>query len=132
MSVSDPIADLLTRIRNAIMARQTGVDIPFSSIKFEITKLMKAEGFIKGYKVQEAENKKELHIVLKYDLQNNSVINGLQRVSHPGRRVYVKRDSIPKVLGGLGIAILSTSKGVLSDKLSRQENVGGELLCNIW
>lgn len=132
MIVTDPIADLLTRIRNALMAKHSTVDIPFSTTKLEITKIIKSEGYIKGYKVLETEGKKSVRIHLKYDSSNNSIINGLKKISKPGRRVYVKKDNIPKVLGGLGIAVLSTSKGIMTDKSSIRSHVGGELLCYIW
>lgn len=132
MAVTDPIADLLTRIRNAIMAKHLTVDIPFSKEKFEIIKIIKSEGYIKAYKCVENENKTTIKIFLKYSTQDICVINGLLRISKPGRRIYVKKDEIPKVLGGLGLAVLSTSKGILDDKRSRQLNVGGEVLCYIW
>ena len=132
MAVTDSIADLLTRIRNALMAKHTGVDVPFSTVKLEIIKIIKVEGYIKGYKVLDNAGKKDIRIYLKYDSRDNGIINGLKKISKPGRRVYVKKDNIPKVLGGLGIAILSTSKGILTDKSSKKANVGGELLCYIW
>lgn len=132
MVVTDPIADLLTRIRNAIMARHLAVDIPFSKMKFEIVKIIKGEGFIKAYKCIEKDNKTTIKVYLKYTTQNSSVINGLRLISRPGRRVYVKKSKIPKVLGGVGIAVLSTPKGILDDKRCREQNVGGEVLCYIW
>ncbi len=132
MAVTDPIADLLNRIRNAIMANHTSTNVPFSTIKLEIIKTIKAAGYIKGYKVMEDDGKKDIRIYFKYDFQDKSVINGLKRVSTPGRRVYVTKDKIPKVLGGLGTAILSTSKGVMTGSAGRQANSGGEVLCYIW
>lgn len=132
MAVVDPIADLLVRIKNALMNKHMSLDVPFSTIKLEITKIIKSEGFIKGYKVHDKDGKKIIRIYLKYGPQNATVINGIKRVSKPGRRVYVKKDNIPKVLGGMGIAILSTSKGIMTDRTSRQTNVGGEVLCYIW
>jgi small subunit ribosomal protein S8 len=132
MSVVDPISDLLNRIRNAIMVNHPSTIVPFSTIKLEIIKSIKTGGYIKGYKVIDKDGKKDIRIYLKYDSQNNAIINGLKRISSPGRRVYVKKDKIPKVLGGLGIAVLSTSKGVMTDSACRQANTGGELLCYVW
>jgi len=132
MSLTDPIADLLNRIRNAIMAKHLSTNVPFSTIKLEIIKAIKAGGYIKGYKVLDKDGKKDIRVYLKYDAQNNAIINGLQRISKPGRRVYVSKDKIPKVLGGFGMAILSTSKGVLTDKSCQKENTGGEIICSIW
>ena len=132
MSVVDPISDLLNRIRNASMIQQPSTIVPFSTIKLEIIKTIKTCGYIKGYKVIDKDGKKDIRVFLKYDSQSKSIINGLKRISTPGRRVYVKKDKIPKVLGGLGIAILSTSKGIMTDSACRQENTGGELLCHIW
>ena len=132
MSVVDPISDLLNRIRNAVMVNHQSTTAPFSTIKLEIIKTIKSGGYIKGYKVIDKDGKKDIRIYLKYDSQNKPIINGLKRVSSPGRRVYVKKDKIPKVLGGLGIAILSTSNGVMTDSACRQTNTGGELLCYVW
>lgn len=132
MAVTDPIADLLIRIKNALMSKHASLDVPFSNVKLEIIKIIKSEGFIKGYKVLDKDGKKAIRVYLKYGTQNIGIINGLRRISRPGRRVYVTKDKIPKVLGGMGIAILSTSKGILSDKTSREANVGGEVLCYIW
>ena len=132
MSLTDPIADLLNRIRNAIIVKHLSTNVPFSTIKLEIIKAIKTGGYIKGYKVLDKDGKKDIRVYLKYDAQNKAVINGLQRISKPGRRIYVAKDKIPKVLGGLGMAILSTSKGVMTDKACQQENTGGEVLCTIW
>ncbi|MGA1842385.1 MAG: 30S ribosomal protein S8 [bacterium] len=132
MSVVDPISDLLNRIRNAVMVNHQSTTVPFSTIKLEIIKTIKTGGYIKGYKVTDKDGKKDIRIYLKYDSQNKPIINGLKRVSSPGRRVYVKKDKIPKVLGGLGIAILSTSNGVMTDSACKQANTGGELLCYVW
>lgn len=132
MSVLDPISDLLNRIRNAIMVNHPSTIVPFSTIKLEIIKVIKAGGYIKGYKVIEKDGKRDIRVYLKYDSQNKAIINGLKRISSPGRRVYVTKDKIPKVLGGLGIAILSTSKGIMTDSACRQANTGGELLCYVW
>jgi small subunit ribosomal protein S8 len=130
--VTDPIADLLNRIRNAILAKHAGTNVPFSTIKLEIVKTIKAGGYIKGYKVLDKDGKKEIRVYLKYDTQNKGIINGLKRISKPGRRVYASKDKIPKVLGGLGIAIISTSKGIMTGSACRNENTGGEVMCYIW
>ncbi|MGA1791661.1 MAG: 30S ribosomal protein S8 [bacterium] len=132
MVVTDPIADLLNRIRNAILAKHASTNVPFSTIKLEIVKTIKSGGYIKGYKVLDKDGKKEIRVYLKYDTQNKGIINGLKRISKPGRRVYVNKDKIPKVLGGLGIAILSTSKGIMTDSACRNSNSGGEVMCYIW
>jgi small subunit ribosomal protein S8 len=127
--VTDPIADMLTRIRNANQMRYKNVDVPASKIKIEIARILKEEGFIKDFKVEKDNN---LVIVLKYGQNKEKVINGLKRISKPGLRVYAKVDEIPKVLNGLGVAIISTSKGIMTDKNARQEKVGGEVLAYIW
>ena len=132
MAVTDPIADLLNRIRNAILAKHPSTNVPFSTIKLEIIKTIKAGGYIKGYKVLDKDGKKDIRIYLRYDSQNRGIITGLKRISKPGRRVYVPKDKIPKVLGGLGIAILSTSKGIMTDSTCRNTNTGGEVMCYIW
>lgn len=132
MSVSDPLADMLTRIRNADMARHGKVDIPASRMKISVAKILKREGYIKNYKVLKDRGHGILRIFVKYDQGNQGIITGLRRLSKPGRRVYVKKKDIPFVLNGLGIAMLSTSKGILTDREARKENVGGELLCSIW
>ncbi len=130
---SDPIADMLTRIRNASRARLEKVDMPSSKLKERIAQVLKDEGYIKHYRtIPEGNNKVTLRIFLKYTADNEGVISGLRRVSRPGLRVYVQKDEIPKVMSGLGISILSTSKGVLTDRAARRENVGGELLCTVW
>lgn len=129
--LTDPIADMLTRIRNATRIKAEKVDVPISRMKLEIAKILKEEGFIKGYKILRDKKQGVLRIVLKY-VDNESVISGLKRVSKPGRRVYYGKNEIPKVMGGLGIAILTTSKGILSDKECRLEGVGGEVLCYVW
>lgn len=132
MAMSDPIADMLTRIRNGLKAKFNHVDIPSSKLKIEIAKVMKNEGFIKNYSYIEDEKQGVLRIELKYDENRKSTIFGLERISKPSRRVYVKGKDIKPVLNGLGISILSTSKGVLVDKAAKKENVGGEVLCQIW
>src|SRR5262245_60649850 len=130
--MTDPIADFLTRIRNALMARHAEVDIPQSSLLVEMTKILQSEGYIEGYKIVEATPRNKIRIALRYSSGGDRVINGLDRVSRPGRRVYCSKDEIPKVLGGLGIAILSTSKGVLSGRDGKRLGVGGEVLCTVW
>lgn len=128
MGNTDPIADMLTRIRNANRVYKPYTDIPLSKLKVEIARLLKNEGFIRGYKIVE----RNLRIYLKYTPEGTRVITDLQRVSRPGCRVYKQKSSIPRVLGGLGIAVLSTSKGILTDKESRAMGVGGEVLCYVW
>jgi len=132
MSMSDPISDMLTRIRNAGKVKFNSVDIPGSKLKIEIAKVLKTEGFIKNYKFIKDDKQGNLRIYLKYDANQGNVIFGLKRVSKPSRRVYVKGKDVKPVLNGMGIAILSTSKGVMTDKNAIKENVGGEILCNIW
>ncbi len=132
MSMSDPLADLLTRIRNASMAKHESVEIPNSNLKAHVAENLQKEGFINGFEVIEDSKQGVLKIALKYDHNNNGVITGLKRVSKPGCRVYVQSKKIPKVMSGLGVAILSTSNGVMTDKEARQQGVGGELLCEVW
>jgi len=132
--VTDTIADMLTRIRNANQMRYEEVSVPSSKIKNEITRILKEEGFINDYKVVSEENSAQSNIVitLKYTDKKERVITGLKRISKPGLRVYAKNTEVPKVLNGLGIAIISTSKGIMTDKEARKENVGGEVLAYIW
>lgn len=132
MSMTDPIADMLTRIRNAMMRRHESVLMPASRIKVDIARLLKEEGFIRDARVVPQGERKALKIDLKYLNEEESVIMGIERVSTPGRRVYVGHERIPKVKGGYGVAILSTNRGVLTDKQSRQAKVGGEVLCYVW
>lgn len=137
MSFSDPIADMLTRIRNAVMAGHTLVAMPSSKLKVSIAEILKQEGFIADYEVVEAEDSgfKVLRVSLKYMGERRDrkpVISGLERVSKPGRRIYAKRSEIPWVLSGLGVAIISTPKGVMSGQRARQLGVGGEILCKVW
>lgn len=132
MAINDPIADMLTRIRNAGKAKFTSVDIPASKLKVELAKVLKNEGYIKNYKFVKDEKQGILRIYLKYGQGNINSIYGLVRVSKPSRRIYVKGKDIKPVLNGLGISILSTSKGILTDRQARTENVGGEILCKIW
>jgi small subunit ribosomal protein S8 len=129
--LTDPIADMLTRIRNSKNIRAEKVDIPISKMKLEIAKILKEEGFIRAYKILKDRRQGILRVIPKY-LDSESVITGLKRISKPGRRVYVSKDEIPKVMGGLGVAILTTSKGVMSDKSCKHEGVGGEVLCYVW
>lgn len=129
--LTDPISDMLTRIRNATRIKTEKVDIPLSRMKLEIVKILKEEGFIRAYKILKDKRQGVLRVFPKY-VENESVISGLKRVSKPGRRIYVGRDEIPKVMGAVGIAILTTSKGVLSDKACRHKGVGGEVICYVW
>lgn len=131
MVMTDPIADLFTRIRNANQMRHEKVVLPHSKIKAEIARILEEEGFINGYKV-EGEVKKNLVVELKYGRSNERVITGIKRVSKPGLRVYAKSEDLPKVLNGLGLAIISTPKGVMSEKQARKENVGGEVIAYVW
>ena len=133
MSISDPIADMLTRIRNANTAKHDTVDVPSSKMKLAIADILLNEGYIKKLDVVEDKGFKNLHITLKYGAdRNDKVITGLKRISKPGLRVYAGRDELPKVLGGLGIAIISTNQGVVTDKKARELQVGGEVLAFIW
>jgi small subunit ribosomal protein S8 len=130
--LTDPIADMLTRIRNAVLIKAEKVDIPASRMKLEIAKIMKEEGFIRAYKILKDKKQGILRITLKYTAENQPIIAGLKRISKPGRRVYTDKDAIPLVMAGVGISVLSTSRGVLGDKACRREKVGGEILCYIW
>jgi small subunit ribosomal protein S8 len=130
--MTDPIADILTRIRNADLARHEKVDIPASKLKIELTRILKERGFIKAYKVFKDKKQGIIRISLKQLEDDERVITGLKRISKPGRRVYVDKKEIPKVMGGVGIAIISTSKGLLTDDICRREGVGGEVLCYVW
>ncbi len=132
MTMTDPIADMLTRIRNAIMASYDTVDIPSSRLKISVVKVLKSEGFIKNYRIMTEGRRENIRVFLKYDENGDSVIGGLERVSKPSRRLYAKTDRIPKVLGGLGVSILSTSKGVMTDREAKKMGVGGEILCSVW
>ena len=132
MSMSDPVADYLTRIRNAQMAGKSWVDIPVSILKSRISYILKEEHFIRDYILIKDDIQGKLRIFLNYDFNGNPVIKGLERISKPGCRVYVNSDSIPRVLNGMGTAVLTTSKGIISDKKARLMNVGGEVLCHIW
>ena len=132
MTTSDPIADMLTRVRNALRARHQKVDVPSSKLKMEIARILKEEGFILNYKMAEDGAQKTIRLYLKYTPANLPAISNIERVSRPGCRVYVGSDGIPRVLGGLGINILTTPKGVMTGRDARKENVGGELLAQVW
>ena len=132
MSMTDPIADMLTRIRNGIQSRHDRVELPSSKLKVEIARILKSEGFISYYKVADDKIQPMLRIYLKYSEDGEPVIHGIERISRPGRRVYRNKQEIPRVLGGLGLAIVSTSKGVLSGSEAVKNGVGGEVLCQVW
>lgn len=132
MVVTDPIADMLTRIRNALVAKHEALEVPASNMKKSIAQILLTEGLIRGYEYVDDGLQGKLKISLKYGARKESVIQGLKRISRPGLRVYARKDEVPKVLGGLGIAIISTSKGVMTDKEARKNSVGGEVLAYIW
>ena len=132
MTVSDPIADMLTRIRNAVMARHDFVLLPSSKIKLSIAKILKAEGFINDYEVLKDRSYRMIKIQLRYSNKNEPVISGLERISKPGLRVYCRKGEIPRVYGGLGVAILSTSQGVMTGQQAWKKGLGGEILCYVW
>lgn len=132
MNTSDPIADMLTRVRNALTARHQKVDVPASKLKMEIARILKEEGFILNYKMAEDGAQKTIRLYLKYTAANQPAISKIERVSRPGCRVYVGSKEIPRVLGGLGINILTTPRGLMTGRDARKENIGGELLCQIW
>ncbi|OGP91849.1 MAG: 30S ribosomal protein S8 [Deltaproteobacteria bacterium RBG_16_48_10] len=132
MSMTDPLANMFTLIRNGSKAKFEKVDIPFSKMKQEIAKILKEEGFIKNFKAVTNDNQREvIRIFLKYDASRKGIIH-IKRISKPGRRIYVGNDKIPSVMSGLGISVLSTPKGILTDKSARKANVGGEVLCYVW
>ncbi|HEY0789125.1 MAG TPA: 30S ribosomal protein S8 [Thermoanaerobaculia bacterium] len=132
MSMTDPVADMLTRIRNGIQARHERVEIPASKLKVEIARILKDEGFISNYKVVDGEVQSVLRVYLKYADDGEPVIHGIERLSRPGRRVYRGKKELPRVLGGLGLSIISTSRGVMSGSQAAQRGVGGEVLCQVW
>ena len=132
MTMTDPIADMLTRIRNANVVKHETVDVPASNMKKELSRIVLEEGFIRGYDVIEDGKQGIIRIQLKYGQTGERVISGLKRISKPGMRVYAANHEIPKVLNGLGISVISTSKGILTDKQARKENVGGEVICYVW
>lgn len=131
MVMTDPIADMLTRIRNATIVKDKVVEIPFSKIKQELAKILKEEGYVQDHEFVADTKQGIIRVYLKYNGKDN-VITGLKRISKPGLRVYAQKEEIPKVLGGLGIAILSTSKGILTDRKARIEGIGGEVICYVW
>ncbi|MBO4533898.1 MAG: 30S ribosomal protein S8 [Treponema sp.] len=132
MSASDPVADMLTKVRNAAMARHEKVDVPASKLKLEIVKILKTEGYIKNFKKVQEEGKNILRIFLKYDDDNNPVIHGVKKISTPGRRVYSGYKDLPRVYNGYGTIIVSTSSGVTTGKKASEKMVGGELVCTVW
>lgn len=132
MVVTDTIADMLTRIRNALIAKHETVDVPCSTMKLSIAQILLDEGYIKSFCVTEEGVVKTIHIVLKYGLNKERVITGLKRISRPGLRIYARKDNLPKVLNGMGIAIISTSRGMMTDREARKLGVGGEVLAYIW
>ncbi len=132
MNLTDPVADMLTRIRNAASARHQKVDVPASKLKTEIARILKEEGYISNYKAVEEEGHKIVRIYLKYGGGNESTISNLARISRPGCRVYVRRSEIPRVLGGMGINILTTPRGVMTGRQARKQGLGGEVLCEVW
>lgn len=130
--MTDPIADLLTRIRNANMVRHATVEIPASRTKKSILEILVKEGFIKGFEVSEKDNHETIKVSLKYGTDKSRVITGIKRISKPGLRVYAKKNELPRVLGGLGVAVISTSNGIVTDKEARKLQVGGEVICYVW
>jgi small subunit ribosomal protein S8 len=132
MVISDPIADLLTRIRNANTVHHDRIELPGSKMKKAIVQILKDEGFVRDFEWLENGHQGTIRVYLKYGPSKSKVISGLRRISRPGLRVYAKKDQVPKVLGGLGVAVLSTSKGIMTDKKARQDGLGGEVLCYIW
>jgi small subunit ribosomal protein S8 len=130
--MTDPIADLLTRIRNANMVRHATVDIPASRTKKSIVEILVKEGFIEGFETVTVENHETIRVALKYGQDKSRVITGIKRISKPGLKVYAKKNELPRVLGGLGVAIISTSKGIITDKEARKLEVGGEVICYVW
>jgi small subunit ribosomal protein S8 len=132
MSVSDPVADFLTCVRNAIRARHRKLDVPASHVKTELSKVLLRERFINNFKVIEDTKQGILRVYLKYTADDESVISGIRRMSSPGRRVYVGKDRIPRVMGGLGTSIVSTSRGMMTDREAREAGLGGELICQVW
>ena len=133
MNMTDPIADMLTRIRNGYQARKATVDVaPYSKVKAEIARILKSEGYIDTYAVEGEGIEKKLVITLKYDSNDQKVVKGMKRISKPGLRVYAKGNNVPKVLNGLGVAIISTSEGMMTDREARQKHVGGEVIAYVW
>jgi small subunit ribosomal protein S8 len=132
MKTSDPLSDLLTRLRNGMRAGHDRVDMPSSRVKEAVLKVLEAEGYIASFRKVQEGGRPVLRVGLKYDHEGEPIVSGIERVSRPGRRIYAKADAIPEVLGGLGVSLVSTSKGIVTDKAARQSRLGGEVLCNIW
>ena len=132
MKTSDPLSDLFTRLRNGMRAGHERVDVPSSRLKEAVLKVLEQEGFISSFRKVQEGDRPVLRVGLKYDHEGEPIVAGLERVSRPGRRIYAKADAIPSVLGGLGVSIVSTSKGIVTDKKARQARLGGEVLCNVW
>ena len=132
MTMTDPIADMLTRLRNASMAHHDSLALPSSKAKVEIARLLKQEGYIRDYRVEDTEPQATLHVILKYGPERERTLSGLRRISKPGLRVYVKRQEVPRVLGGLGVAIVSTSAGMMTDREARRQGRGGEVVAYVW
>lgn len=132
MVMTDPLADMCTRIRNGYRAGLLEIDVPLNKLKVELARILKKEGYIKNYKLVKEGKKESIKIFLKYDEKNNPSIRGIERVSCPGRRVYSKVEKLPKVMGGAGISIISTSRGVMTDEEARKQRVGGEVICKVW
>jgi small subunit ribosomal protein S8 len=130
--MTDPVSDMLTRLRNAALARHERVDVPHSNLKERIAHVLKAEGYVDDVRTSEGQGRKVLTVILRYGRERQSAIDGVRRVSKPGRRVYVPFDRIPRVRSGMGVSILSTSRGVMTDREARKQRVGGELLCEVW
>jgi small subunit ribosomal protein S8 len=132
MNTTDPIADMLTRVRNASRAKHPTVDVPFSKIKLALAKILEQEGYISGFEIREDAKRKALRLSLKYDAQRRPVVNGLRRVSRPGRRVYAGMHDIPRVLGGMGTVVVSTNRGIMTGREARRRHLGGELIAEVW
>jgi small subunit ribosomal protein S8 len=132
MGMTDPIADMLTQMRNGNSAKFSKVDIPASKMKIQIARILKDEGYIKNFKVIKDNRQGLLRVYLKYDEKNQQILSNIRRISRPSRRYYAKKDNIPKVLNGMGLCILSTSKGVMTEKEARKQGVGGEIICTVW
>ena len=132
MNMTDPIADMLTRVRNAAQARHATVDVPFSKMKLALAKIMEQEGFVTGFEIAEQGNRKVLRLQLKYDSDRRPVLTGLRRVSRPGLRVYAGMHDIPRILGGLGTVVVSTNRGIMTGREARRRHLGGELIAEIW
>ncbi len=132
MTMTDPVADMLTRIRNALNASHEVADVPLSKFKLGIAKILKSEGFVKNFKIINEDNHKVIRFYLKYSEDGSPVIDGLKRVSKPGCRVYASKDDLPSVLGGYGVSIITTSRGIMTEKEARKAGLGGEVLCSVW